>query len=392
MYSSEEIREKALSVAQMCVSEYGFLASSVQKDNYKRVFARDSMILSIAVMHEGEHFLAAFKNSLETLLQKQGPQGEIPSNVDPFNDAVSFGGTAGRVDSNLWLLIGFSQYIKKTNDIFFLKTHFDALKKTYTLLKSWEYNTKGFLYVPQGGDWADEYILEGYVLYDQILYYKALEEYSYLCSLVSVDFNHSRIASLKEKITVNFFPLNEHESSEFVYHKTLFARSHELWNGNHALASIAPGFIGNQFDSFAHGLGFLFGFFEDYKDTIVSFIDTVCVDRVHAFYPVIEKDSLFWHKLSSNYSYAFKNEPYHYHNGGVWPLTMGFLISGLSAIGEDILAQKLFTHLCALLKNSDFNEYYTGDSLIPSGVPFLGFSVAGFLIADRALQGKEVFL
>jgi hypothetical protein len=34
---------------------------------------------------------------------------------------------------------------------------------------TWEFNNKGLLYVPLSGNWADEYITDGYVLYDQLL-------------------------------------------------------------------------------------------------------------------------------------------------------------------------------------------------------------------------------
>jgi hypothetical protein len=32
-----------------------------------------------------------------------------------------------------------------------------------------EYNGRHLMYVPTGGNWADEYIFEGYILYDQVL-------------------------------------------------------------------------------------------------------------------------------------------------------------------------------------------------------------------------------
>ncbi|NUR33686.1 MAG: fructofuranosidase/invertase, partial [Gemmatimonadaceae bacterium] len=37
------------------------------------------------------------------------------------------------------------------------------------LLEGLEYNGRHLLYVPVGGDWADEYVYEGYVLHDQVL-------------------------------------------------------------------------------------------------------------------------------------------------------------------------------------------------------------------------------
>jgi hypothetical protein len=37
------------------------------------------------------------------------------------------------------------------------------------LLDGIEYNGRHLLYVPAGGNWADEYPFDGYILYDQVL-------------------------------------------------------------------------------------------------------------------------------------------------------------------------------------------------------------------------------
>jgi hypothetical protein len=44
-----------------------------------------------------------------------------------------------------------------------------------TSFEAWEFNNKGLLYVPLSGNWADEYITDGYVLYDQLLRVWALK-------------------------------------------------------------------------------------------------------------------------------------------------------------------------------------------------------------------------
>ena len=43
------------------------------------------------------------------------------------------------------------------------------MESTILLLDALEYNGHDLIYIPQGGNWADEYPYEGYVLYDQIL-------------------------------------------------------------------------------------------------------------------------------------------------------------------------------------------------------------------------------
>jgi len=44
-----------------------------------------------------------------------------------------------------------------------------------------------------------------------------------------------------------------------------------------------------------------------------------------AFWPSIREGDAEWKKLRNNYSVRFRNKPYHYHNGGLWPFINGFM-------------------------------------------------------------------
>jgi len=46
-----------------------------------------------------------------------------------------------------------------------------AIEKVVFLLGAWEFNNRGLLYVPATGDWADEYVHNGYILYDWAPYF-----------------------------------------------------------------------------------------------------------------------------------------------------------------------------------------------------------------------------
>jgi glycogen debranching enzyme len=134
------------------------------------VWGRESAIMSLAAALTGdEELLAASARTFETLLRHQGPHGEIPSNVDPVTGRISYGGTAGRVDADLWLIVGVGEYWRRTGDDEFLERHLPALEKVRHLRGAWEFNNRGLLYIPLTGDWADEYLQHGSVLYDQLL-------------------------------------------------------------------------------------------------------------------------------------------------------------------------------------------------------------------------------
>ncbi|HKJ88579.1 MAG TPA: amylo-alpha-1,6-glucosidase, partial [Gammaproteobacteria bacterium] len=168
---------KALEMLHGCCSPYGFLASPLKRANYRRVWGRDGVILGLAALMTGdEDLIETFRKTLQTLARYQGRHGEIPSNVDPEADRISYGGTAGRVDADLWFVIGCGQYWQATGDESFLELVSPALERVQFLLGAWEFNGRGLLYVPQRGDWVDEFLYNGYVLYDQLLYLRAQRE------------------------------------------------------------------------------------------------------------------------------------------------------------------------------------------------------------------------
>ena len=88
--------EKSIGVLKECLTDEGFVASSTRRDNYNRIWSRDGCIMSCAALLTGDPDLVeGARRTLETLMNFQGPHGEIPSNVSPATGRVSYGGTAG---------------------------------------------------------------------------------------------------------------------------------------------------------------------------------------------------------------------------------------------------------------------------------------------------------
>lgn len=177
---------KAIALLHQVSTKNGFLASAENTSNYQRVWARDGVICGLAALASAdEKLIATFKNTLETLADNQHEIGTIPSNVLISEDKteVSYGGLAGRVDAVTWFIIGICQYATCQNEPEFVAKYKTHIEKALTLLNAWEYNNKHLLYVPLSGNWADEYITDGYVLYDQLLRIWALKSYNLLLNL-----------------------------------------------------------------------------------------------------------------------------------------------------------------------------------------------------------------
>lgn len=171
---SVEAYEAAVNLLHRATTPSGIVASRHDILNYRRVFCRDAMICGLAgLLWEDEIIVQGLKTSLETLAEHQGAQGQIPSNVQRDTagkgDRVSYGGLAGRVDTIPWFVIGACHYADMLGDSSFTQRIESSVKRGLDLLEVWEYNSGGLVYVPQSGEWADEYILHGYTLYVQLL-------------------------------------------------------------------------------------------------------------------------------------------------------------------------------------------------------------------------------
>ncbi len=401
--------QKAVELLQECATEHGFLASPSRLANYNRVWGRDGGILSLAAIRsEDPGLIETARATLETLIRYQGPHGEIPSNVDPVTDRVSYGGTAGRVDADLWFLIAVGEYWIATEDEEFLTRHLQAIEKVRHLLGAWEFNTRGFLYIPFTGDWADEYVHTGYVLYDQVLYLQAQREIAVLHRHLHDSADHSlveKIRLLKKMIHDNFWFSEDGEVPDHVYHKHLYKKGMKAANrclDCYWAPFFTPAGYGYRFDTFANTLTSLTGVSSAFQcKQVDKYIerhfarDSVWV--LPAFHPVITPKDEDWEDLQMTFSYTFKNKPYEYHNGGLWPLVTGFYAADLAMRGREDVAHRYLegVHRANSLEMEgepwSFPEYLHGKKQMPEGTHPQGWSAAAAVLAQKALEGKPVF-
>jgi glycogen debranching enzyme len=402
--------EKSVELLHACGTPDGFLASPQKVHNYRRIWGRDSIILGLAALMTGNtELIRTFRNSLLTLAENQGEHGEIPSNVDPLTGRISYGGMAGRVDADLLFIIGCGEYWKATGDDGFLEDMLPVLKKTAFLLGCWEFNNRGLLYIPQTGDWADEYLHHGYVLYDQILYLQAKRTLRSIHRHVYGSEDHNlkdAISRLKHLITANYWIEEDHRIPDEVYHEILYKKGLQVTcecKDRYWLSYFSPHGYGYRFDALANVLVSLLDISSSERaDRVDAFIDKTVKDRkcklLPAFHPVITPvDETDWQHLRMTFSYTFKNRPYEYHNGGLWPMITGFYSAGLSRRNK---REKALDFLRSIHEANaaemdgdpwSFPEYLNGKSFEPGGTKRQGWSAAGAVIGHYALEGKPVF-
>ena len=370
--------QQALEVILRAISPQGLLASSEKKDNYARVWSRDSMMTGITgILIENEKIVEGLKKSILTLAEYQAENGQIPSNV--YGEKASYGTLVGRTDATIWWIIGTCEYIAYSKDETLKVILKDKIYKAFSCLKSWEFNQRGLLYSPLGGNWADEYVTSGYVLYDNVLRYWAFR----LAAEIYQDENLNSLAeTTKNLIETNF---RKNNSGDVKYHETAYQKAQEkpyLW------ASLNANGYDERFDLAGNALAILLGLDLD-LDAFTQFLEQLNQEFNHwmlpVFYPIIFPKDPDWNLLENNFSYDFKNEPYQFHNGGSWPIYLGWLCLGLKKRGYTEIPEKILKQYETLLaeKGSSFREYYSTDELIPSGTDQLCFSASGYLLMKK---------
>lgn len=402
--------KQALKLLHKCTTNDGFLASPSQRDNYRRIWARDGVILGLAaLMAEDHELITCFKLTLLTLAHHQGPHGEIPSNIDISAERVSYGGTTGRVDADLWFIIGCAQYWKATRDEDFLNEMLPVIERVRFLLGAWEFNNRGLLYIPQTGDWADEYIHHGYVLYDQLLYLQSLRELCTIHQHVHQSSDHlleEKVSRLKHMIRDNYWFDDGDGMPDDAYHAVLYKKGRAAATShcasNHWMSFFSPQGYGYRFDSLANILASLLDVADDaQRESVDAFIqnDGIVSDAfilLPAFYPVIQPVDQDWAELQMSFSYTFKNQPYEYHNAGLWPMVTGFYVADLAARGKSKLAKQFLAgiHRANALEVEgeawSFPEYVHGRDFTAGGTRQQGWSAAAAIIGHHALQGKSL--
>ena len=320
---------------------------------------------------------AGLVRTLERLRELQGAEGQIASNFEMRQRGaphVSFGTLAPRLDATTWYLIGIA--LAARAGAIDPEPYRASVRAVVRLLDALEYNGRHLVYVPAGGNWADEYVYDGYILYDQVLRAWGLR----LCGEV---FGESAFASkaraIDERIAVAYTPL------------AASARPHPP-------ASFSPLGVRDTFDLAACALLALSGTAPSLGAMALDFIADHFLARhllPPAFHPVIQEGHPDWPALRAYHLHGFRNRPHEYHNGGVWPIWLGWLALALAHTGRTADLARLRALVEArLAAQADFafEEYWHGLTGAPGGTPSMAYTATGLLFLRMADDASTLAL
>ena len=391
--------DAALDMLARSTTDAGMLASPDEVDNYRRVWCRDGIICGLAGLVSGRPALVdGMEATLRTLASAQGPDGQIPSNVRVENGEitdVSYGGVAGRIDTSGWFVVGAIHHAEVTGDPETANDLLPVMERALDLYNTWEFNRRGLVYMPQGGDWADEYVLHGYVLYVQLLRLWALRSFA---RFTDDEQTRSDADALQRRLERNFWPDGATDPDECYHARALREFLGRHGEPDHWLAALSPGGYVTQFDGWSNALAVLLGLGSDAQQQRVletgrEIAEARAVAMVPAFWPPITPGDADWPALLSNCSGSFDNDPGRYHNGGLWPVVNGWWGMALEAAGRHDEARALADHIDRAnraLADASFPEYLDARDGSPCGVIPCTWSAAATVLLDSALDGSDL--
>lgn len=381
----QAILQKAKNIIYEAITPNGIVASAQNVDNYTRIWSRDAMMTGLAGLALGDdRIIEGFKNSIVTLGKHQHSNGIIPSNVaiEDRGTKISYGSLVGRTDATTWWVIGALSLINY--DTSYGKDLIQDIQpkivKALDVLQIWEYNNRGLVYSPLGGNWADEYVTSGYTLYDNVLYLWALELAG---DYFDSDVYKNKSIHLRSLIKSNFDNSNTLTEQQYYHPSAVFRRNKDV--KPYFSAALAPNGFDQRWDMAGNALALNLKLYENadqVADYILSLMNRYDSGLIPVFYPVIQPEDRDWHLLDENYGYKFKNYPYQFHNGGFWPIFGGWLCLGLKKYGQHLLAEKITNNWLKALNNveDNFFEYHDIRNGKGKGVQKLCFSAAGCIL------------
>lgn len=388
MISSENAYLIAIEVLKEASFEHGFLASVQNEANYKRVWTRDSVVCGLAALQTNDAYLVqTFKNALITIFDHQHEAGFFPSNVGVEDKHISYGGPVGRTDNTSWAIIGMCKLLIQFPDSNFADKYYTNICNGFKVLEAWEFNGKGLIYVPQSGNWADEYYQHGYLLMDQLLRVWALE-------LASQVFN---MPHFKQKTIAIRAIIEENFHHSILTHKSympLIERSKSSFPNNYWIGGFNPSIAYTNFDLLANSLALYLKIgSSQIQSQLLSFLKQSLSRSeymIPSFSPTIEINEPEFSTLMNLPSFKFRNFPNQFHNGGLWPVWNGFLAGIISNTDQNLANEigKRVELACKLGTSEqfewDFNECFNGVTNKPQGISRCSWSAAGLILSKNA--------
>ena len=396
---------EAVAAIRKNITPLGFSACSLTDNevtgtdaNYHSVWARDGSITIIGTMEMNDPDIRkAQKATLRTLFDHLAPNGQMPANVRIEDGTPDYSGVGGicSIDSALWAIVAFHDWVRKTNDMELLAEYAGRLQRVMEWLGALDSNNDLLLEIPEAGDWTDLFGRSYHILYDEILWYRANVAYSRLLEL-QMNFEAAseclrRSQLIRSKILATFWP----STSSAIASTDKFNFTHQqsaVGDASYLLAEVTPFSFNWRCDVLSNVQAYIANVLDaDRARTAFKFMWGVGVNEpwpVANLYPPVQAGDPDWR---SYYIVNLLNLPGHYHNGGIWPFIGGMWVRFIHRLGlYEVACHELYklAQLNRLGKNQEweFNEWVHSRTGRPMGKCFQAWSASSYIHACQELQ------
>jgi hypothetical protein len=380
--------QKAVEIMKTNSTEFGFIAS---KGRPNCIWNRDGSVVCLGAMLTGDsELITTAKRTLLTLKERQTSLGQLPNVVYLDSTKVNY----YAVDATAWWVIAVDCVWRMTKDAEFLESFRTAVDKAIVWLQYQTIDPSDLIISPPAADWMDSSLQRwGKVLYNNILYYKAL-----LCANdITGDILKAKpaiIEKIRAWINLLFWP------SEIVK-EWISGWGSEFYedaidpNREYYLNYLSFESYDTHCDVIANCLAIIWDIASKNRgDNILNYFEE---RRLHEPFPIqvlsppIFQPSPTWNpKIDLYRPPAGQNLPFYYHNAGVWPWAGGLYIAALVRAGRQSLAEKQLERLAESNKVGidgewEFNEWLHGKTGKPMGDKLQSWNAAGYIIAYKAV-------
>lgn len=384
--------KKSVELLKSNATKFGVAASSLsdeaKKKGYTNIFGRDASICALGMVASRDKKLIALAGkSLLSLGKYQSKYGQIPYSVDVGAGQGQYY-YLGDIDSTLWWLVALDFYDRYAPDKG-LKARFEReAKKAIRWLWCQSTNNSGLLIEPEAGGWADYMPVNGAVLYTNTLWLKVLSIYG-----KPKEYEQSRRAYSAMFLPRSVNPARDPylKQATWLAHKWFTATRESVEDTPYYLHYVSFRHAGGHCDIYGNSLAVLFGIAPRLRaESIIRYIRNIKASKkypVMALWPPIQrKENEYRDYLDDEHSL---NQPYGYHNGGIWPYIGSFYVMALKKAGQDKLAAQELKRVAEANKvnNWEFNEWFHGKKGKPMGMPGQSWNAGTYILAHHYLNG-----
>jgi len=391
--------EKAVEALRKNITPLGFSACSIEDnipngtdENYHSVWARDSAITVIGSLSliDDEEIHNCQRQTFITLFEHISQNGQIPSNVRLSDRIPDYSGVGGicSIDSGLWVVIAFYEYVTTSKDFDFLREYISDIQLIMNWLGAHDGNNDALLEIPEAGDWTDLFGRSYNVLYDEILWYRTNVCFGRLLELAGEYDKAGEYIRwsqvIKKEILQNFWPSTQQK----LFQSVSFAEQQfSLGDTAYLIAQVTPFDFSWRCDVLGNVLAYLYGVLDSEKaQRAFQFMLGVGVNEpfpASNVYPVVTPGDPDWRPY---YTVNLLNLPNHYHNGGIWPFVGGFWVKFITKLGLKDMALSELYKLALLNKEGiqeewEFTEWAHGNTGKPMGKKYQAWSAAQYISA-----------